>query len=43
MRTIPSDARGHMDVDALEAAIQADISAGYAPFFINATAGTTVL
>lgn len=32
-----------MDTQALERMIQEDIQAGYTPFFVNATAGTTVL
>lgn len=38
---IPSDASFRMQPAALEAAIQADLSAGYRPFFVCATVGTT--
>lgn len=43
VRKIASDAQGKMDVVALAKAIQEDIEKGQLPFFINATAGTTVL
>lgn len=43
LRLIPTDHNGVMKVDALEQAIKNDIARGYYPFFINATAGTTVL
>jgi len=43
VRFIPSDDQGCMQVDALEEAIKKDIADGYNPFFINATAGTTVV
>jgi len=38
---IPSDASFRMRPDALEAAIQADLSTGCQPFFVCATVGTT--
>ncbi len=41
--SVPVDGRGRMRPDALEAAIQADLAAGYEPMMLNATAGTTVL
>jgi len=40
---VQSDAQGRMDVQALENAIELSIKAGKRPFFIGATAGTTVL
>lgn len=43
VRKIDTDDRGRMIPQALEAAINADLKAGHKPFFINATAGTTVL
>lgn len=43
VRYIASDSEGKMRADALEAQIKADIDAGLSPFFVNATAGTTVL
>lgn len=43
VRKIKSDFRGRMDVDDLESEIQKDLAAGNLPFYINATAGTTVL
>jgi aromatic-L-amino-acid decarboxylase len=38
---IPSDADFRMKPKALEAAIQSDLTAGYKPFFVCATVGTT--
>ena len=38
---IPSDANFRMRADRLETAVQADIAAGYRPFFVCATVGTT--
>ncbi len=38
---IPSNAEFQMQVDALETAVQSDIAAGYRPFFVCATVGTT--
>ncbi|MBV1923453.1 MAG: PLP-dependent decarboxylase, partial [Flavobacteriaceae bacterium] len=43
IRTIESDNRGRMLVSALEETIKDDIKNNRKPFFINATAGTTVL
>jgi len=43
VRFIPSDDNGIMQVAALEEAIKKDIADGLKPFFLNATAGTTVL
>lgn len=43
IRKIDSDEFGRMKVSKLEEAIAKDIEDGLTPFFINATAGTTVL
>lgn len=43
VRAIGTDSRGRMDVEELQKEIADDLSAGNTPFFINATAGTTVL
>lgn len=43
IKSIPSDDKGCMLVSALEATIKDDIKNNRKPFFINATAGTTVL
>lgn len=43
VRYIASDSKGKMRADALEAQIKVDIAEGLSPFFVNATAGTTVL
>ena len=40
---IPVDEFGKMDVSALESTIKKDVSKGYVPVLVNATAGTTVL
>jgi glutamate/tyrosine decarboxylase-like PLP-dependent enzyme len=40
-RLVPTDGFGRMCLDALNAAIRADRQAGYVPFLIVATAGTT--
>ncbi len=40
---IPTNAQGEMSVSALKTQIEQDITNGFTPFFINATAGTTVL
>jgi len=40
---IESDATGRMRPNRLKHQIEADLQAGYIPFFINATSGTTVL
>lgn len=43
LRRVPCDARGRMIPEALGAMIERDRDAGFRPFMINATAGTTVL
>lgn len=43
VRKIKSDHIGCMDVESLEVEIKKDLAAGNVPFYINATAGTTVL
>ncbi|MEL6863287.1 MAG: aminotransferase class V-fold PLP-dependent enzyme [Bacteroidota bacterium] len=43
VRLVPTDKRGVMMVSELERQIKTDLAAGLAPFFVNATAGTTVL
>lgn len=43
VRLIHTNFRGEMDAEHLNAAIETDIANGYHPFFVNATAGTTVL
>lgn len=43
VRYIGTDEVGRIRVDLLEAQIQEDLGEGHLPFFINATAGTTVL
>ena len=43
IRFIPTNDYGQMDPILLKEAIEADIAKGHHPFFINATAGTTVL
>jgi sulfinoalanine decarboxylase/sulfinoalanine decarboxylase/aspartate 1-decarboxylase len=43
VRYIAADEEGKMRVDALEQQIKVDLEAGLSPFFVNATAGTTVL
>lgn len=43
LRVIESDERGKMNIGKLEKQIRKDISEWYTPFFIKATAGTTVL
>ncbi|MFA7298164.1 MAG: aminotransferase class V-fold PLP-dependent enzyme [Candidatus Absconditabacterales bacterium] len=43
IREIPTDDKGKMDIKQLEETIISDIKQGYIPFYINATAGTTVL
>jgi glutamate/tyrosine decarboxylase-like PLP-dependent enzyme len=40
---VQSDAQGRMEPTALESAVLASLSAGHRPFFVGATAGTTVL
>ncbi|NNE14840.1 MAG: aminotransferase class V-fold PLP-dependent enzyme [Saprospiraceae bacterium] len=43
IRYIQSDEHGKMNVKELESQIQQDLANGYRPFFVNATAGTTVM
>lgn len=43
IRIIPTDSKGKMNVQLLEKQILADIHHGFIPFYVNATAGTTVL
>lgn len=40
---VESDGQGRMDPGALERALSGDLQAGHRPFFLGATAGTTVL
>ncbi|CAG8788165.1 99_t:CDS:2, partial [Acaulospora morrowiae] len=40
---VPCDRRGRMRVDKLEHLIKLSLQRGETPFFVNATAGTTVL
>lgn len=42
IRFIPTNDNGQMSVEELTRAIEDDISEGHTPFFINATAGSTV-
>ena len=41
-RFIPVDDSGSMNLEELRSAIEADLAQGFTPFFVNATAGTTV-
>ena len=43
VRYIPADSDGKIRVDLLDQQIKSDLDDGFNPFFINATAGTTVL
>ncbi len=43
VRYIETNEKGQMKVSLLAQTIEKDIAAGYTPFFVNATAGTTVL
>ncbi len=43
VRLINTNDRGELLVEHLEETIQEDLKNGYSPFFVNATAGTTVL
>ncbi len=43
IRYIRTNFRGEMQVEALDKQIKEDLSKGLQPFFVNATAGTTVL
>ena len=42
IRQVPCDGNGHMDIVKLEAMIELSIQNGEKPFFVGATAGTTV-
>ena len=42
IRRVPCDANGRMDIDQLNNLIKISIDAGEKPFFVGATAGTTV-
>lgn len=43
VRSVKTNAKGEMLVEDLELQIQKDLEKGFHPFFVNATAGTTVL
>ena len=43
LRHIKSDSYGRINVEALKNQVEVDITNGFTPFYINATAGTTVL
>ena len=43
VRAVAADRKGRMKPDALRDAITRDVAEGYHPFFLNLTAGTTVL
>lgn len=43
VRYIPTNEKGIMQTDALESQIEEDLASGFNPFFVNVTAGTTVL
>ena len=43
VRSVKTDDNGKLLIEDLESQIQDDIKNGYHPFFVNATAGTTVL
>lgn len=43
IRIVPTDTKGKMNIKILEETIISDIHHGYIPFFVNATAWTTVL
>lgn len=43
VRKIKTDTQGKMSISDLQQQIQNDLNQGYQPFFVNATAGTTVL
>lgn len=43
LRYVESDDQGRMDINDLENQIKQDLEKGFKPFFINATAGTTVM
>jgi glutamate/tyrosine decarboxylase-like PLP-dependent enzyme len=43
VRYIKSDEQGRINIDAFKNQVEDDIANGFVPFYINATAGTTVL
>jgi len=43
VRYIKSNEKGQMDVSALKKQVEEDLANGFLPFYLNATAGTTVL
>lgn len=43
VREVPVNARGEMLAERLGALVQRDVEAGFVPFFVNLTAGTTAL
>lgn len=43
VRIIKTNSKGQMSIQALEIQIKKDLESGYMPFYVNATAGTTVL
>jgi len=43
VRIIQANSKGQMSVKALKKQIKKDLDSGYMPFYLNATAGTTVL
>tara|TARA_B100001758_G_C18416326_1_gene620097 strand:- start:4751 stop:6139 length:1389 start_codon:yes stop_codon:yes gene_type:complete len=43
IRYIKSDEKGRIVVDSFNRQVERDIASGYTPFYLNATAGTTVL
>ena len=43
VRYIKSDEQGRINIDAFKHQVEVDIANGFSPFYINATAGTTVL
>lgn len=43
VRYIKANSKGEMDTEALEQQIKTDLDKGLLPFFVNATAGTTVM
>jgi len=43
VRLIPTDKKGRLRTDLLQHEMENDIAKGHRPFFVNATAGTTVL
>ena len=43
VRSIQTNSLGSISIEALKTTLQEDIQAGYCPFMINATSGTTVL